>query len=362
MFTRWRSEPTKPTGSSNLLIGVTHFFRDAEAFEALRDKVIPNLFVGKTPEQEVRVCAVGCATGEEAYSLAILVSEYMLGLEHPPRIKIFATDIDDRALDVARKGRYPESIAEHLSPERLERFFTKHENASQVKRALREVCIFTNHSFLKDPPFARQDLISCRNVMIYLAPDLQRKIIPLFHYALRPGGYLFLGPSESASTHKDLFHAVDQRYRLFQKKQTVSRPVVILPSNISRPREAGVAPGEKAQQLPTQLERLILQRYRPACAAVLENGDAVYFSGPVGRYLEPATGVPDANVMNMAREGLRVPLRTALFQAVTTRERVVQHQVGVQANGHTSLIDLTVEPIAELSAANLIRSISLQYE
>ena len=337
----------------DLLIGVTHFFRDAEAFDALSREVIPNLFVGKAPEKEVRACAVGCATGEEAYSLAILLCEYALGLEHPPKIKIFATDIDERALDVARKGRYPESIAEHVSPERLERFFTKHENAYQVKRALREVCIFTSHSFLKDPPFARQDLISCRNVMIYLAPELQRKIIPLFHYALRPGGYLFLGPSESGSSHRELFHAVDKRYRLFQKKQTVSRPVVIFPSGISRPRDAGVPDSERAQQLPKQLERLILQRYRPACVAVRDNGDAVYFSGPVGRYLEPATGTPDANVMNMAREGLRVPLRTALFQAVTTRERVVQHQVEVQTNGHTTVIDLTVHPIVELSSANL---------
>jgi two-component system CheB/CheR fusion protein len=162
-----------------------------------------------------------------------------------------------------------------------------------------------------------------------------------------------LGPSESASSHKELFQAVDHRHRLFQKKQTVSRPVVMFPSGPSRPREAGAALGDGGQQLPKQLEGLILRRYRPACVAVQENGDAVYFSGPVGRYLEPATGAPDANVINMARGGLRVPLRTALFQAATTRERVVQHQVEVRTDGHTTLIDLTVEPIIELSAAKL---------
>jgi two-component system CheB/CheR fusion protein len=132
----------------------------------------------------------------------MLLSEYRLGLGHPPRIKIFATDIDERALNVARKGRYPESIAEHVSPERLERFFTKHENAYQVNRDLRELCIFTNHSFLKDPPFARQDLISCRNVMIYLSPELQRKIVPLFHYALRLGGYLFASSAECVGNRR----------------------------------------------------------------------------------------------------------------------------------------------------------------
>jgi two-component system CheB/CheR fusion protein len=271
-------------------------------------------------------------------------------------MQVFATDIDERGLEMARKGRYPESVAQHVSSERLERFFSKQDGAYQVNRELREICLFSNHSFIKDPPFSRLDLISCRNVMIYLGPDLQRKSIPLFHYALRPGGYLFLGPSESASSHKELFQPVDKRLRIFQRKETRLRPGMVFPlANFSRPRldDRGNRPDGDEQSLPKQIERIILQRYRPACVTVRENGDAVYFSGPIGRYLEPATGSPDANVMNMAREGLRIPLRTALHKAVTARERVIQKKVQVEINGDVSSVDLTVEPLPDVRATSL---------
>jgi len=339
----------------DLLIGVTQFFRDAEAFDTLARDVIPKLFEGKNAEDQLRACVVGCASGEEAYSIAILLCEHAATLDNPPKMQVFATDIDERGLEMARKGRYPESIAQNVSPERMERFFTKQDGAYQVNRELREICLFSNHSFIKDPPFSRLDLISCRNVMIYLGQDLQRKSIPLFHYALRPGGYLFLGPSESASSHKELFQPVDKKLRIFQKKEKWPRTgMVFPPANFSRPkldRENRSAGDE--QSLPKQIERIILQRYRPACVTVRENGDAVYFSGPIGRYLEPATGSPDANVMNMAHEGLRIPLRTALHKAVTARERVIQKQIQVQTNGGVSSVDLTVEPLADLRAASL---------
>lgn len=339
----------------DLLIGVTQFFRDTDAFETLGREVIPKLFEEKSDASaQVRACVVGCATGEEAYSIAILLCEHAATLDNAPKLQVFATDIDDRGLEMARKGRYPESIAEHVSAERLERFFTKQQNAYQVKRELREICIFSNHSFIKDPPFSRLDLISCRNVMIYLGLDLQQKIIPLFHYALRPDGYLFLGPSESASSHRELFRTVDKKHRIFQRRQTLPKPVIAFPlADISRSKPSRGNPPEAEEQKLKQLERIILQRYRPACVTVQENGDAVYFSGRIGRYLEPATGSPDSNVINMAREGLRVPLRTALHKAVTTHERVVQRQIAVQTNGSVSHVDLTVEPIAEFQAANL---------
>ena len=200
MSSSWRRQPEEADQLFNdLLIGVTQFFRDPEAFEALGREVIPKLFEGKDRDAQVRACVVGCASGEEAYSIAILLCEHAATLANAPKIQIFATDIDERGLETARKGRYPESIAEHVSPERLERFFIKQDGTYQVKREVRERCIFSNHSFIKDPPFSRLDLISCRNVMIYLGSDLQQKMIPLFHYALRPGGYLFLGPSENVT-------------------------------------------------------------------------------------------------------------------------------------------------------------------
>jgi two-component system CheB/CheR fusion protein len=275
--------------------------------------VIPKLFDGKDAGSQVRVGVVGCASGEEAYSIAILLCEHAFTLDNPPKLQIFATDIDERGLEMARKGRYPESIAEHVSAERLERFFTKQDNAYQVKRELREICIFSNHSFIRDPPFSRVDLISCRNVMIYLGLDLQQKIIPLFHYALLPGGYLFLGPSENASSDRDLFRTIEKKHRIFQRKESLPRAAVKFPlADISRTKPAGgkTVEGED-RNLPKQLERVILKRRGPACVIVKENGDAVYFSGSVSRYLEQPAGTPEANVVNMAREGIRMPLRTS---------------------------------------------------
>jgi two-component system CheB/CheR fusion protein len=219
-------------------------------FQALEREVIPKLFEGKGSTDEVRVCVVECASGEEAYSIAILLREHASTLDNAPRIKIFATDIDERGLEVARKGFYPEGIAEHVSPERLERFFVGKDHAYQVKRELREICIFSTHSFIKDPPFSRLGLISCRNVMIYLGSDLQRKILPLFHYALRSGGYLFLGTSESAAGHPELFRALNKKHRIFQKKDVVSGTAVQFPfPDISRPKQPGERQPEAERDL-----------------------------------------------------------------------------------------------------------------
>jgi two-component system CheB/CheR fusion protein len=339
----------------DLLIGVTQFFRDHEAFETLGREVIPKLFDAKGADDKVRAGVIGCATGEEAYSIAILLCEHASTLDNAPTIQIFATDIDDQGLEMARKGRYPENIAKQVSPERLERFFSKQDSAYQVKRGLREVCIFSNHSFIKDPPFSRLDLISCRNVMIYLGRDLQRKIVPLFHYALRPGGYLFLGPSETTASHQELFRTIDKKHRIFQRKDSVPRPAIIFPlADISRPKHLGGSqPDAEERILPKQLEHVILQRYTPACVIVQENGDAVYFSGKISRYLEQPTGGPDTNVVNMARASLRVALRTCLHRAVTAHEHAVQKQVPVPKNGEMSHVDVTVEPLADFRDAHL---------
>jgi two-component system CheB/CheR fusion protein len=340
---------------NDLLIGVTHFFRDADAFAAISREVIPKVFEGKDADGQVRACVVGCASGEEAYSIAILLCEYAASLDNAPQLKVIATDIDERGLEMARKGRYPENVAEHLSAERLERFFTKQDGAYQVKRELREICLFTNHSFINDPPFSRLDLICCRNVMIYLGADLQQKIVPRFHYALRAGGYLFLGPSEDVSPHRHLFGTVDKKHRIFQKKEVLPRPVTAFPlADIRTPRRDGAKQSATDEPtLPRQLERIILRHYRPACVAVRGNGEAVYFSGGIGNYLQPALGSPDNNVINMALEELRIPLRTGLYKAVGSHERVIQKGIAVRMNGGVSNTDLTVEPIAELRDAGL---------
>lgn len=332
------------------LVGVTQFFRDPEAFDALAREVIPKLFENKKSEDDVRACIVGCASGEEAYSIAILLCEHAATLRNPPRIQIFATDIDPRGLEVARRGSYPASIAEHVSPERLNRFFVLQEQFYQVKRELRELCIFSQHSFLKDPPFARQDLISCRNMMIYLGPELQARIVTLFHYALRRGGYLFLGPSEGIASHRELFQTVEKKFRIFQRKEVIARrPLQFSPAEVGRFRQTGVtpAPDRGERNVPKRLESVILQRYTPACAVIRENGEAVYFSGRISRYFDHPPGSPDNNVLNIAREGLRIPLRTALHRAVATHERVEERQISVQTNGSLTQVDLRVEPLAE---------------
>ncbi len=204
----------------DLLINVTSFFRDPEAFEALRTLVIPKLFEGRGASDAVRIWAPGCATGEEVYSIAILLREHIETLRAPPRVTIFATDIDEPALAVARAGTYPEALLEGLSKERRQRFFTQGPNGFVVGKAARDLCVFSPHSVLRDPPFSRMDMISCRNLLIYFGAEAQRQVLPIFHYALRPGGFLFLGMSETVGRFSDLFAAIDKKNCVFQARDT----------------------------------------------------------------------------------------------------------------------------------------------
>ena len=337
----------------DLLIGVTQFFRDPAAFAALAQEVIPAVFTDKGTDDQVRIGVSGCASGEEAYSIAMLLCEHVATLDVAPRVQIFATDIDEPALESARKGCYAIGIAEHVSPERLERFFVKQDNSYQVKKELREMCLFSSHSLIKDPPFSRLDLISCRNVLIYLGPELQQKLMRLFHYALRPSGYLFLGPSETIIEQSGLFHTLDKKQRLFQKINVVPRAPLEFPlTNVHRPllrQEERVEQSRTtaARTLASLTERTILDAYAPAGVMVNAYGEIMYFSGRTGRYLEPPTGTPNVNVINMARAGLQLPLHTALQQAVTTQQRVVQEKIPVHSNGGVQSITLTVQPMTE---------------
>jgi two-component system CheB/CheR fusion protein len=337
----------------DLLIGVTHFFRDPEAFASLARTVIPQLFADKGANDRVRVCVCGCASGEEAYSLAILLREHMDTLDVVPHVQVFATDIDAQALATARSGCYPEGIAAHVTLERLERFFIKQDHTYQVHKELREMCLFATHSLIKDPPFSRLDLLVCRNVLIYLGAELQQKLMGLFHYALRPGGYLFLGPAEHIAGQHDLFRTLDQPHRIFQKIGRVPHALVEFPFiAVHRPSQHGEAAAPPhtaaARPLGPRLERTILEHYAPAGVICTAQGEAVYFCGRTGQYLEPPAGTPTGNLVSMARAGLRLPLRTALYQAVATHQRVVQEQVQVQINGDVQTLTLVVEPLPAL--------------
>jgi two-component system, chemotaxis family, CheB/CheR fusion protein len=339
----------------DLLIGVTQFFRDPKIFDGVSHKVIPQIFKEKGPDNTVRVWVPGCASGEEAYSFAILLAEYRERMKNPPQIQIFATDLDVEALEFARKARYPEDIAEQVSPERLKRFFKRVGSSYEAIDEIREMCIFSPHNLIKDPPFSRLDLISCRNLLIYLESDMQRRLLPLFHYALNPCGFLFLGPSENIASRSEYFRPIDLKHRIFQRKPTVLQAPVHVPlidrGHVTK-LQTTVAPQfnvPKEQTLARSIERLILEDYAPASVIINQQGDAMYFSGNTGKYLEPGTGLPTNKIINLARKNLRLELRTVIHRAVTTGQEVIRQNVPFKSGRDTTVINIIVRPLKELS-------------
>src|SRR5262245_14497775 len=332
----------------DLLIGVTNFFRDVKAFESLQTLVIPRLFEGKRAQDTIRVWVPGCATGEEVYSIAILLREQTDQLKPRPKAQLFATDIDEAALSVARAGRYPDTMLEGISKERLDRFFTAEGSSYVVAKTIREMCVFSSHSVVRDPPFSRMDMISCRNLLIYLNSEVQAHVIPVFHYALKPQGFLFLGTSENITQHADLFTAIDKKSRIFQRRDD-SVTAVHLPAVFKRPfGVAGVSEGTRepvGRSLRQSVEARVLEHHVPAHVVVTRDGDVVYYSGGTGKYLEPPPGRPNRSLIAMARKGLRLPLRAALNDAIERRRAAVRDNVAVELGDHAEFAKITVEPM-----------------
>lgn len=340
----------------DLLIGVTHFFRDPDAFQALEEQVIPKLFAGKRADATIRVWVPGCSTGEEAYSLAILLDERQEAMKQSFKVQIFATDIDSRAIATARAGFYPAAIAADLTPERLARFFVAEPggDAYRVHRSIRDMLIFSEQSVIKDPPFTRLDLISCRNLMIYLNGDLQKKLIPLFHYALNPGGHLMLGTSESVGEFGDLFATLERKQKIYQRKEDLlgarNAACFLSPMTAAEaalPREPGKKVAGKKLPLRELAEQALLQQVVQAGALVNAGGDIFYLHGRTGMYLEPTPGeIGTNNILKMAREGLLHGLTTALHKARLTGETVCYPALRVKTNGDFSTVKLIVRPVA----------------
>jgi two-component system CheB/CheR fusion protein len=259
----------------------------------------------------------GCSTGEEAYSIAILLREQCEKLLAPPKVQVFATDIDETAMGIARGARYPANVVKEVSPERLARFFVHESGTYRVVKDVRDMCIFSTHSVIRDPPFSRLDLISCRNLLIYLKPTLQAQIIPLFHYSLRPGGFLFLGGSENLSRYSELFVALDRKNRIFRRRDLVSRPPLpmrqFLP-NSRRERAAEEGQSTLLQRTDTlrRVAGAIVERFAPSFVIVDETGQTLFFSSGTGKYLQPAAGPPNRDVVAMARPGLRADFARGL--------------------------------------------------
>lgn len=337
----------------DLLIGVTGFFRDRNAFEALEKKVIPRLFENKGPGDTLRVWVPGCATGEEVYSLAILLREHMQSLLHVPQVQVFATDIDSAALRVARAGCYPAVLLEDIAPERLRRFFIEDQGVYSVSHEIRDLCIFSAHSVIRDPPFSRLDLVSCRNLLIYLGAGLQEQVLPIFHYALRPGGFLFLGTAESVTQHAELFVPIDKKHRIFQRRERDGAPYLPLARlSLAVPR-LPADPAVNAIGPRRSAELRVLERFAPAHVVVNAEGELLYLSPGTGKYLELPSGPPTRHLVPMARPGLRLDLRTALQEAVQTRRTVSREPLAIEGEGGRLELSLTVEPLQSGGAETL---------
>ncbi len=342
----------------DMLIGVTSFFRDPEAFKALEEQVIPKLFAGKPDNATIRIWVPGCSTGEEAYSLAILLAERQVAMKRSFKVQVFATDIDSRAIAEARAGIYPISIAVDLTPERLTRFFAVEpgEGAYRIHKSIRDMLVFSEQSVNKDPPFSKLDLISCRNLLIYLDGDLQKKVIPLFHYALNPGGFLFLGTSETVGEFQNLFATQGRKQKIYLRKEDLlgagraglgrSLPPMTA-VDVALPHAAGKTADLKKLPLREMTEQALLQQVVQAGALVNGQGDILYLHGRTGMYLEPAPGESGtSNILKMARDGLRRDLTTALHKVAQTRERVLCPGLRVKTNGDFTTVNLIVRPVA----------------
>ena len=344
----------------DLLIGVTQFFRDLPEFERIAQDVIPTLVQTKSPDEKLRLWVLGCATGEEAYSLAILAMEHLSSLEAAPGLQIFATDIDSRALASARAGRFAETISQHVSAERLARWFTREGNTYVVNKELREVCVFSAHNILRDPPFSRIDLISCRNLLIYLNTELQSRVIPVFHFALQPGGCLFLGPAENVNRHTKLFEPIDRRHRIFRRQSVTTAPRPELPLH-TRTRATPDLPQALQSRRPVDAEMTmqaerIAARHAPAYVVVDGSYDVLHFSGRMGRYLEPLAGQASLNLMNLVHRELRLDLRALLHRAAATGQPANVERLLVTTAAGRSLVNLLVErmPLVDGEALRLI--------
>ncbi len=333
-----------------LLIGVTRFFRDPDAWITLKEEIFKDLIPAREKGGTIRAWSVGCSTGEEAYSLAIVLRECLDALERPDTIQVFATDVDAKAIGIARRGIYPANIAAHISPERLERFFVKEDNTYRVQNEIRESVVFATQNVLLDPPFTHLDILSCRNLLIYLSTELQKQLIPLFQYALNPGGLLFLGTAESISGFGIRFKAVNGRWKIFQRREGAPPQVSMLemPAAVTEP----AATVEKAQkfvgdeEMVTMLAReWLLAQYAPPAVIVNDDGDILYLHDRAEKYLEPSPGMAALNIHAMARTGIRDALTPILQAAARGREDTIQEAISARVSDGGRQILLTVRPI-----------------
>jgi len=336
-----------------LLIGVTSFFREPTEWELLKTKVIPKLLAERAPSNTLRVWVSGCSTGEEAYSLAIVFKEVLDQLRPSQEfsMQIFATDLDRGAIDKAREGVFSANIAEDMSPERLNRYFVKVGRGYQIVKTIRDMVIFAQQSMIKDPPFTKIDILTCRNLLIYLTPELQKKLMPLFHYSLNPDGFLFLGSAEAVGNANDLFKPLDRKSRIYQRLQPLlQKELVEFPTSFSPAQSSSNQQTATVQNIQSMADALILQYYSPSTVLVNGKGDILYITGRTGKYLEPAAGKVNWNIFAMAREGLNYKLSNTFYKALREKEAVTFKNAVVKNESGLQMVDFTVNPLKEPEA------------
>ncbi len=334
----------------DLLISVTNFFRDKEAFKALKEVVLPKILEGKTGMETVRIWIPGCATGEEAYSFAILLSEYTMNITDPPKIQIFSTDIDEKALNTARAGYYTNSDVADVSPERLLRFFVKEGKGYRVRRELREMILFVQQNLILDPPFSRVDLVSCRNLLIYLNRKAQARVMETIHFSLNPGGFLFLGSCESVDSAGDLYTEINKEQCIFQSRAVLTRPIPPLPEvnftirEIRNPMDTYI-PEKPSKVSLANLHHHLLELYAPPSILVNSEYDIVHLSKNAGKYLQIVGGEPSYNLLKIARQELRMELHTALSSASQNLIEVRANNISVSMEDDQNFVNIIVRPV-----------------
>ncbi|MDP4535347.1 chemotaxis protein CheB [Alkalimonas collagenimarina] len=341
-----------------LLIGVTHFFRDAAVWRYLADNALPMLLHQQKGETALRAWSIGCSTGEEAYSLAMTFCQLQ---ESQPELqqfslKIFASDLSPDAIAQARRGHYPLAVAEQISSQQLEQFFIRHDNYYQIKQHIRDMVLFAQHDVILDPPFTRQDLIVCRNLLIYFDAKLQHKLLPLMHYSLRGNGILLLGSSETIGRSHDLFVPLEAKLRFYQRQEPLAHSTRHLPVHSfpplsmlakEHPVPTNKTPSQPTDNLQSAADQVLLQVYAPAAVVLNSVGDIVYISGRTGKYLEPAAGKANWNFHAMVREGLRAPLSLALKQAAAETKPLQLHRLPLSTGDNAMQVDVTVQALQE---------------
>jgi two-component system, chemotaxis family, CheB/CheR fusion protein len=341
---------------NDLLIGVTNFFRDREAFETLERTVLPAIFRDRRPNDEVRSWVAGCASGEEAYSMAMLLADQAALMAHPPKYQVFASDIDEQAIAVARAGLYPLSIVTDVNPSRLRQHFTREDSRYHIRKGVRDHILFAVHNLLRDPPFSRIDVVSCRNLLIYLNRDIQQRVLETFHFALKPGGYLFLGSSESAESVDELFVPVDKKNRIYRARAAVrtfphQRPHAGTPANLQLPEPRNLAVSNRRQASLADVHQRALAQFAPPSVVVDADHNIVHMAERAAQFMRLVGGEPSRDVLALILPELRIDLRSALYQVQNSGVSVEGRQVSIVRDGKPAMVGITVRPFHDDEAS-----------